>query len=219
MTRSCARVADDDPPLGTQSGAEVADVGRVRNLCGWRSPVPRPLLHHFMQFFVSSLARPHRPIAAPAHHERFRLLGQTAECAAANQRRRRQCCQSSCTLRMPARPQRAAPSLSSPSRPPQDSTFSDKKAVGQDAGLYPSRVLSPAFRSGIITYSYSTRLICIHHTEDTHTFFAEQHLTTKAEEHEQEPGTKKRLPGAEGPPEGEHVLERSRSFAPSLWVR
>ena len=78
----------------------------------------RPLLHHCMQFFVSSLARLHRPIAAPAHHERFRLLGQTAECTAANQRRRRQCCQSSCTLRMPARPQgRAAPSHSSPSRP------------------------------------------------------------------------------------------------------
>ena len=43
---------------------------------------------------------------------------------------------------------------------------------------------------------------------NTHTFFAEQHLTTKAEEHELEPGTKKRLPGAEGPPEGEHVLEQ-----------
>ena len=35
-----------------------------------------------------------------------------------------------------------------------------------------------------------------------------QHLTTKAEEHEQEPGTKQRLPGAEGPPEGENVLEQ-----------
>ena len=185
----------------------MADVTRVRNLCRWRSPVPRPLLHHFMQFFVSSLARPHCPIAAPAHHERFRLLGQTSECAAAKQRRRRQCCQSSCPLCTPALPQRrAAPSFNSPPRPRRRTPHSDKKAVGQDAGLYPSRVLSPAFRSGIVTYSYSTRLIGIHHTKDTHTFFAEQHLTTKAEEHELEPGTKKRLPGAEGPPEGEQSL-------------
>ena len=98
----------------------------------------RPLLHHFMQFFVSSLATPHRPTAAPAHHERFRLLGQTAECAAANQRCRRQCWQSSCSLRTPARPQRRA-AFSQLSIPPasQDSALSDEKAAGQDAGLYP----------------------------------------------------------------------------------
>ena len=100
----------------------------------------------------------------------------------------------------PATPRRAFSQLSIPPAS-QDSAFSDKKAVGQDAGLYPSRVLSPAFRSGIVTYSYSTRLICIHHTEDTHTFFAEQHLTTKAEEHELE-RDKKTPPRRRGAPGG-----------------
>ena len=38
-----------------------------------------------MQLFISSLAWAHRPIAAPAQHERLRLPSQTAECAAATQ--------------------------------------------------------------------------------------------------------------------------------------
>ena len=166
---------------------------RVRNLCGWRSPVPRPLLHHFMQFFVSSLAKLHRPIAAPAHHERFRLLGQTAECAAANQRRRRQCCQSSCTLRMPARPQRAAPSLSSPSRPRRRTPHSlTRRQLVKMPACTPLSCMSPALRSGIVTYS--TRLI-ESITQRTRTpFFAEQHLTIQAEEPEPEPGTKNASP-------------------------
>ena len=61
--------------------------------------------------------------------------------------------------------------------------------------------MSPAFKKWYCHVQHDA-------TKDTHTFFAEQHLTTKAEEHELEPGTKKRLPGAEGPPEGEHVLEQ-----------
>ena len=154
----------------------------------------RPLLHHFMQFFVSSLARPHRPIAAPAHHERFRLLGQTAECAAANQRRRRQCCQSSCTLRTPARPQRrAAPSLSSPSRPRRRTPHSlTRRQLVKMPACTPLSCMSPALRSGIVTYS--TRLI-ESITQRTRTpFFAEQHLTIQAEEPEPEPGTKNASP-------------------------
>ena len=114
----------------------------------------RPLLHHRMQFFVSSLATPHRPIAAPAHHERFRLLGQTAECAAANQRRRRQCWQSSCSLRTPARPQRrAAPSLSSPSRPRRRTPHSlTRRQLVKMPACTPLSCMSPALRSGSVTY-------------------------------------------------------------------
>ena len=52
---------------------------------------------------------------------------------------------------------------------------------------------------------------------NTHPFFAEQHLTTKAEEHEPEPGTKKRLPGVEGPPEGEHVPEQAAVICSVPW--
>ena len=74
----------------------------------------------------------------------------------------------------------------------QDSAFSDEKAVGEMPACTPLSCMSPALRSGIVTYS--TRLICIHHTKDTHPFFAEQHLTTKAEEHEPEPGTKDASP-------------------------
>ena len=130
----------------------------------------RPLLHHCMQFFVSSLATPHRPIAAPAHHERFRLLGQTSECAAANQRRRRQCCRSSCSLRTPARPQRrAAPSLSSPSRPRRRTPHSLTRRQLVKMPACTLSCMSPALRSGIVTYS--TRLICIHHTKDTQPLF------------------------------------------------
>ena len=114
----------------------------------------RPLLHPCMQLFVSSLATPHRPIAAPAHHERFRLLGQTAECAAANQRRRRQVCQSSCSLRTPARPQRrAAPSLSSPSRPRRRTPHLTRRQLVKMPACTPLSCMSPALRSGSsVTY-------------------------------------------------------------------
>ena len=179
----------------------------------------RPLLHHCMQFFVSSLATPHRPIAAPAHHERFRLLGQTAECAAANQRRRRQCCQSSCSLRTPARPQRrAAPSLSSPSRPRRRTPHSlTRRQLVKMPACTPLSCMSPALRSGSVTYS--TRLI-ESITQRTRTpFFAEQHLTIQAEEPEPEPGTKDASPAQRGPRRENLYLNRSRSFAPSLWVR
>ena len=103
---------------------------------------------------LGSLATPHRPIAAPAHHERFRLLGQTAECAAANQRRRRQVCQSSCSPRTPARPQRrAAPSLSSPSRPRRRTPHSlTRRQLVKMPACTPLSCMSPALRSGSVTY-------------------------------------------------------------------
>ena len=127
--------------------------------------------HLFTQFFVSSLARLHRPIAAPAHHERFRLLGQTAECAAANQRRRRQCCQSSCSLRTPARPQRrAAPSLSSPSRLRRRTPHSlTRRQLVKMPACTPLSCMSPALRNGTVTHT--TRRILLSIPQRTRTPF------------------------------------------------
>ena len=64
----------------------------------------RPLLRKFMQLFISSLAWAHRPIAAPAQHERLRLPSQTAECAAATQRHPQPMRQSSRSPHAPASP-------------------------------------------------------------------------------------------------------------------
>ena len=84
--------------------------------------------------------------------------------------RRRQCCQSSCTLRTPARPQRrAAPSLSSPSRPRRRTPHSLTRRQLVKMPACTLSCMSPALRSGIVTYS--TRLICIHHTKDTQPLF------------------------------------------------
>ena len=91
----------------------------------------------------------------------------------------------------PATPRRAFSQLSIPPAS-QDSAFSDEKAVGEMPACTPLSCMSPALRSGIVTYS--TRLI-ESITQRTRTpFFAEQHLTIQAEEPEPEPGTKNASP-------------------------
>ena len=91
----------------------------------------------------------------------------------------------------PATPRRAFSQLSIPPAS-QDSAFSDEKAVGEMPACTPLSCMSPALRSGSVTYS--TRLI-ESITQRTRTpFFAEQHLTIQAEEPESEPGTKNASP-------------------------
>ena len=202
------------PPLGPSLERKWPTTGDHQGAMLEDRSSSRPLLHHCMQFFVSSLARPHRPIAAPAHHERFRLLGQTAECAAANQRRRRQCCRSSCSLRTPARPQRrAAPSLSSPSRPRRRTPHSlTRRQLVKMPACTPLSCMSPALRSGSVTYGSMP--------QRTRTpFLRSNTLQQKPRNMNKNLEQKNASPAQRGPRRENMYLNRSRSFAPSLWVR
>ena len=196
----------------------MADERRVRNLCGWRSPVPRPLFHAVLRL----LARQATPPDCRAGASRTIPTSRPDRGV-----RRRQPAPPPPMLPIFMHAPHASPpatrrAFSQLSIPPasQDSAFSDKKAVGQDAGLYPPVVyclqLLEVVLSRVPTAQGSSASI----TQRTRTpFLRSNTLQQKPRNMNKNLGQKNASPAQRGPRRENMYMNRSRSFAPSLWVR